>query len=42
MIIIVSTPLRLVASYALVFAAGAVFTYQWRTGRNPIDSNPAE
>ncbi len=42
MIIIVSTPLRIAASYALAFAAGALLTYQRRIGRNPIRSNPAE
>ena len=42
MIIIVSTPLRVAASYALAFAAGAVLTRQWRIGRNPIGPNPAE
>lgn len=42
MIIIVSTPLRIAASYALAFAAGAVFTCRWRIGRNPIRSKPAD
>ena len=42
MIIIVSTPLRIAASYALAFAVGAVFTYQLRIGRNPIRSIPSE
>lgn len=41
MIIIVSTPLRIAASYALALAAGAVLTCRWRIGRNPIRSNPA-
>jgi len=36
MIIIVSTPLRIVASYALAFTAGAVLTCRWRIGRNPF------
>jgi len=35
MIIIVSTPLRIVASYALVLAVGAVVGRQWRSG-NPV------
>lgn len=34
MIIIVSTPLRIVASYTLAFAAGAVLTRRWRNERN--------
>lgn len=42
MIIIVSTPLRIAATYALAFAAGALLTYQRRIGRHPIRSNPAE
>lgn len=42
MIVIVSTPVRIAASYALAFVAGAVFTCRWRIGRNPIRSNPAE
>lgn len=42
MLIIVSTPLRIVASYALAFAAGAVLSCRWRIGRNHIRSNPAE
>lgn len=42
MIIIVSTPLRIAASYALAFAAGAVVTCRWRSGRNPIRLKPAE
>ncbi|WP_291585565.1 hypothetical protein [Comamonas sp. UBA7528] len=36
MIVIVSTPLRILASYALVFAVGAAVGRQWRSG-NPID-----
>lgn len=40
MIIIVSTPLRIAASYALAFAAGAVLTRPWRIGRNPIRPTP--
>jgi len=42
MIIIVSTPLRIAASYVLAFAAGAVLTCRWRIGRNPIRSPSAE
>lgn len=42
MIIIVSTPLRIAASYAFAFAAGAALTCGWRIGRNHIRSNPAE
>lgn len=34
MIIIVSTPLRIAASYALAFAAGAVLAHQWRIDTN--------
>ena len=34
MIIIISTPLRIVASYALAFAAGAVITRNMRNGRS--------
>lgn len=40
MIIIVSTPMRIAASYALALALGAVVGRQWRTN-NPIGrSNP--
>ena len=42
MIIIVSTPLQIAASYVLAFAAGAVLTRQWRVGRNPNRPNSAE
>lgn len=41
MIIIVSTPLRIAASYVVAFAAGALLSYKRRIGRNPIRSNPA-
>lgn len=36
MIIIVSTPLRILASYALALAVGAAIGRHWRSG-NPID-----
>lgn len=39
MIIIVSTPIRIVTSYALAFAAGAVLTRKWQVGRNLLRLN---
>ncbi len=42
MIVIISTPLRIAASYALAFAAGAVFTCRRRISRNPIRSSTAK
>lgn len=42
MIIIVSTPLRIAASYAFAFAAGAVLTRNWGLVRNPLRRRPAE
>lgn len=35
MIVVVSTPLRLLASYALTFAAGAVVAKTWRKSNRP-------
>ncbi|WP_177206780.1 MULTISPECIES: hypothetical protein [unclassified Variovorax] len=34
MIIIVSTPLRIAASYALALAAGAALTFGWRIAQS--------
>lgn len=42
MLIIVSTPLRIVASYALAFAAGAVVTRLWRMGHRHTGRHTAE
>ena len=39
MIIVISTPLRIAASYAFAFALGAVVTCKWRFGRNLTRSN---
>lgn len=39
MIIIIASPLRIAASYALVFVAGALLTRQLRS-RNPIRLSP--
>lgn len=36
MIIIVSTPIRIVASYALAFAVGAVLTRKWQVGHDKV------
>lgn len=33
MIIIISTPLRIAASYAIAMAAGALLTRRWRVSR---------
>lgn len=33
MIIIVSTPIRLIATYALTFAAGAALAWKWQSGQ---------
>jgi hypothetical protein len=41
MIIIISTPLRIAASYALVFAAGTVITRIMRIGRSSVQSQAA-
>lgn len=35
MIIVITTPLRIAASYVLAFAAGALITSQWCIGRRP-------
>lgn len=43
MIIIVSTPLRIAASYLLTFAVGAAVSRRWkfsRSGGNPSVSRP--
>lgn len=42
MLIIVSTPLRIAASYAVAFAAGALLTYQRLNRTSPIRSNSVE
>lgn len=42
MLIIVSTPLRIVASYALALAAGAVVTRLWRMGHGHTRPDTAE
>lgn len=36
MIIIVSTPFRVAASYAVAFAAGAVLAHRWDIVRQPF------
>ncbi|WP_157538956.1 hypothetical protein [Hydrogenophaga flava] len=42
MFIIVSTPLRIAASYAIAFGIGVVFSHQWRIRRNLIRTATAE
>lgn len=42
MIIIVSTPLRIAASYFIACAMGAVLYCQWLSARDPICPDPAE